>query len=266
MCPLQRLAVHLLVPLSLACVAASARAQEAATPRGPEAIDDPKLERRLGTRVDLAPETSAAAAGGVTAGGPAGGVTAGGPAGVVDTTPESAPLPAEREASAPRTPRLKLGFRRFTFAQIGATAMSGASGADEPFDVASLDFYPVSSSWRFGLTTQYGWQEGTFREGGDAFIAQSVSLGGQIPGPAVTPFFEAYAGGGYMQRTHAGLNSVATVYGQLGVDVGSELFLARHLCVSAALGYLHATNGFVKDAVFGSFSIDTWSFKLGIGL
>jgi hypothetical protein len=252
--PLQRLAAHLLVPLSLACGAASARAQEAATPPAVEQIDDPKLERRLGTRIDLGLAKSA---------GPAGAAAADGPA--AETTPE-APWPrAEGSSSAPRTPRLKLGFRRFTFAQIGATAMSGASGADEPFDVASLDFYPVSSSWRFGLTTQYGWQEGTFRQGGDAFIAQSVSLGGQIPGPVVTPFFEAYAGGGYMQRTHAGLNSMDTIYGQLGFDVGSELFLARHLCVSAALGYLHAANGFVKDSVFGSFSIDTWSFKLGLG-
>jgi len=255
--PPQRLAVHLLVPLSLACGAASARAQEAATPPAGERIDDPKLERRLGTRIDLGVATSA---------GPTGAAEADGPAAVAETTPEaSRPLP-EGRSSAPRTPRLKVGFRRFTFAQVGATAMSGPSGADEPFDVASLDFYPVSSSWRFGLTTQYGWQEGTFRQGGDAFIAQSVSLGGQIPGPAVTPFFEAYAGGGYMQRTHAGLNAVATVYGQLGFDVGSELFVARHLCVSAAVGYLHAANGFVKDSVFGSFSIDTWSFKLGLGL
>jgi hypothetical protein len=263
----QRLAVHLLVPLSLACGAASARAQEAATSPAGERIDDPKLERRLGTRIDLGVAASAGPAGLEPASaGPVGTAEADGPAAVAETTPEAPPPLPEGRSSAPRTPRLKVGFRRFTFAQIGATAMSGPSGADEPFDVASLDFYPISSSWRFGLTTQYGWQEGTFRQGGDAFIAQSVSLGGQIPGPAVTPFFEAYAGGGYMQRTHAGLNAVATVYGQLGFDVGSELFLARHLCVSAAVGYLHAANGFVKDSVFGSFSIDTWSFKLGLGL
>jgi hypothetical protein len=165
----------------------------------------------------------------------------------------------------PRTPRLKLGYRRFTFAQVGATAMSGP-GVDEPFDVLSIDLYPVSSTWRFGLSTQYGWQSGTFRQGGDAFIAEAVSLGGQIPGVNFTPFFEVYAGGGYMQRTHAALNSIATAYGQLGVDVGSEVFLASHFCVSGAIGFIHGANGFVKDAKFGSFSVDTLSFKLGVGL
>ncbi|HVR02645.1 MAG TPA: hypothetical protein VMT47_10975, partial [Polyangia bacterium] len=84
--------------------------------------------------------------------------------------------------------------------------------------------------------------------------------------PVVTPFIEAYAGGGYMQRTHAGLNAVATAYGQLGVDVGTEVFLARHFFLSAALGFIHAADGFVKDNAFGSFSVDTWSFKLGFGL
>jgi hypothetical protein len=260
--PPQRLVVQLLVPLWVASAAASARAQGAASLDLSEGIDDPKLERRLGTRVELVPAPSAAPM--ATVEGPAA-VAPAGPVAVAETTPTSPSPPADGESTEPRTPRLKLGYRRFTFAQIGATAMSGPA-ANEPFSVVSVDFYPVSSTWRFGLTTQYGWQEGTFRNNGDAFIAQSISLGGQIPGPVVTPFFEGYAGGGYMQRTHAGLNSVATVYGQLGIDVGSELFLARHFCLSAALGYVHATNGFVKDAIFGSFSVDTWSFKLGLGL
>ena len=132
----------------------------------------------------------------------------------------------------------------------------------------SLDLYPVSSTWRFGLSTQYGWEQGTFRANGDAFIAESLSLGGQLPGPVVTPFFEGHVGGGLMQRTHAGLslNTIATGYAQLGVDVGLDFFLARHAFLSAALGYLHGTNGFVQNNAFGSFSVDTWAFKLGVGL
>ena len=260
MCPPRRL-VHAFVPLWLVASAAVARAQDAGS-RAQDAgsvaisedIDDPKLARRLGARTDLVPPPSPAAVA------PA----AVDPLGVAPVETVESP-PASGESVHALTPRLKLAYRRFTFAQVGATSMSGA-GADEPFDVLSLDLYPVSSSVRFGLSTQYGWEAGTFRQGGDAFIAESVSLGGQIPGPVATPFLEAYAGGGYMQRTHAGLNSVATIYGQLGLDAGLELFLARHFCLSFALGYIHPSNGFVKNATYGSFSVDTWSFKLGVGL
>src|SRR5882724_2238081 len=231
MCSLRRLVVKALVPLWIAGAPGAARAQGSAALASAEDIDDPKLERRLGTRVELAAAPASLPESG----------TPRADASIVAEAP--APAAAERAAQAPRTPWLKLGYRRFTFAQNGASATAGPA-AEEPFDVLSLDFYPVSSSWRLGLTTQYGWQSGTFRQGGDAFIAQSVSLGGQIPGPLATPFFEAYAGGGYMQRTHAALNAVATAYGQLGADLGTELFLARHLCLSAALGYVHAANGF----------------------
>jgi hypothetical protein len=257
MCPPRRLA-HAFVPLWLVASAAVARAQGAGSVTISEDIDDPKVARRLGARVELvpAPQTSPAAGGAS-----ADQLAAVAPVETVATPPES----GEGAPARPLTPRLKLGYRHFTFAQIGPTSASGA-GADEPFDVLSLDLYPVSSSWRFGFSTQYAWEAGTFRQGGDAFIAESVSLGGQIPGPVATPFFEAYAGGGYMQRTHAGLNSVATIYGQLGLDAGLEIFLARYFCLSVALGYIHPSNGFVKNATYGSFSVDTWSFKLGVGL
>jgi hypothetical protein len=271
--------VTVLLPLWLAAVAPSARAQAPGSLEDGEGIDDPKVARRLGTRIELAPAaapTPAVPSAAVDAAPPEGAALAPsdpsraslaplpgdarqGPAGEVEAARPGVPT------ETPRTPRLKLGFRRFTFAQIGAKASSGP-GTDEPFDVLSLDLYPVSSTWRFGLTTQYGWQGGTFRQGGDAFIAQSVSLGGQVPGAIFTPFFEVYAGGGYMQRTHAGLNAVATAYGQLGVDVGSEIFLASHFCLSGAIGFIHAGNAFVKDATFGSFSVDTLSFKVGLGL
>ena len=271
---LRRLVVNVLMPLCVAGVSSVSRpvfAQQVGVSEDSEEIDDPKLARRLGARVELAPSAATAPAGAAPPLGP-GGIAAVPTGGAAPPSAVEAPPPAGQgeapplaQGTEPRTPRMKLAYRRFVFAQVGATAMAGP-GASEPFDVLSVDFYPVSSEWRFGLTTQYGWEEGTFRQGGDAFIAQSVSLGGQIPGHVFTPFLEAYAGGGYMQRTHAGLNSVATAYGQLGVDLGTELFLARHFCLSAAIGYIHAGNGFVKDATFGSFSVDAFSFKLGVGL
>lgn len=222
-----------------------------------EAIDDPKLERRLGARVELvgAPPAAQVEVAGPIVAGPRPEAEAFAAA----AQPLAAPAP-----HPPRVPHLKLGYRRFSFAHIGPT--SGPMG-DEPFSVVSLDLYPISSHFRLGLSTQYGWQEGTFRANGDAFIAQSVALGGQIPGQVFTPFFEVHAGGGLMQRPNSGLeNTIATAYGQLGVDVGTEIFMAKYAFLSAAIGWLRGTNGFVKDAELSSFSANAFTFKLGFGI
>ena len=251
--PPQRLASRVLVPL-LSMAAASAHAQGVGSG---EPIDDPKLERRLGTRVEYVAIAPAVAAPGADA---AATPYVGAHAAVVTKPPE---WPAG--TPAPRVPRLMLGYRRFTFAHIGATATSGP-GADEPFDVVSLDFFPISSSFRLGLSSQYGWQEGTFRQNGDVILAETVSLGFQAPGPWVTPFVDGYAGAGLMQRTNAGLNSVATLYDELGVEAGANLFLAKYCFLSASLAYLHAGDSFYKNNTFGTFAVDTWSFKLGLGL
>jgi hypothetical protein len=266
----QRLAWYVL-PLATVAVSGAARAQEAASPGDTEAIDDPKLERRLGARVELAPAADRGAAPAATGSAPAvellvaGAPEAGAPE--RDATPV--------EAAPERKPRLKLAYRRFSFAQLGTTAMT-TPAEDEPFDVVSLDFYPVSSTFRFGLTSQYGWQEGTFRANGDAFFAGGASFGLQAPGPVFTPFVEGYAAAGLLQRTKAvlmqkttagpGLNSIATALGELGIDVGTEAFLARNFCLSFAVGYVHLTNGYARNNLFESFSVDTWSFKVGIGL
>ncbi|HEX4404932.1 MAG TPA: hypothetical protein VH560_08900 [Polyangia bacterium] len=242
--PSKRLASRALVPLLWAWSAASARAQEA------ESIDDPKVERRLGTRVDYATTS------------PVGDALAPADAAPVAVIGAQAGSPAELVR---RVPRLMLGYRRFTFAHIGATSSSGP-GADEPFDVVSLDFFPVSNTFRFGMSTQYGWQEGTFRQNGDVILAETLSLGVQAAGPVATPFVDGYAGAGLMQRTNAGLNTIATLYDELGIDAGVDFFLAPHFFLSASLAYLHAQNWFAKSNLLGDFSVDTWSFKLGMGL
>jgi hypothetical protein len=255
--PLGALAVS-----AVSFIGATARAQELAPDEAGEGIDDPKLARRLGTRVGApSPDEAASLAAGaapVASTAAAGGFAAPSPEGEV----EAAQGPSTK---VPLTPRLKVGYRRFLFNQVATPGMSGPAAA-EPFDVLSVDFYPISSTWRFGLTSQYGWQEGTFRQNGDAFFTAVTSLGWQIPGPAITPFFEGYAGGGLMQRTKAdlGLNSIATAFGELGADLGFEAFLARHFCLSFAAGYVHLTNGYARRT-FDSFSVDTWSFKVGFG-
>jgi hypothetical protein len=175
--------------------------------------------------------------------------------------------PREDPFAGTQVPRLKLSYRRFSFVRIGASAPGSTIGAaaSEPFDVVSLDYYPVSSFVRFGLSTQYGAESGKLMGGGDLFIDQSFSLGAQIPGHIFTPFAEAFAGGGYMRRMQFG-SSVPTVYWQYGVDVGTEIFMARYAFFSVALGYLHPVNGFTKGLSFTSVYVDTWSLKLGIGL
>ncbi len=178
--------------------------------------------------------------------------------------------PAGTTATAPRdagkTPTIGIGYRRFSFVQIGATGSSNGSAASEPFDSLSLDFYPISRLIRLGFSTQYGWQSGQFGTGnGDYFVAESASLGVQSAGPVVTPFAEAFAGGGYMRRFQFD-RTVPTAYWQLGVDAGASFFLGDVGYVSLALGYLHPVNGFVKETSFTSVYVDTWSLKLGIGL
>ena len=97
---------------------------------------------------------------------------------VVASSPLPAAAPAPRDAG--KTPTIGIGYRRFSFVQVGATPRGSQNGvaASEPFDSLSLDFYPISRLVRFGLSTQYGWQSGQFGSGnGDYFIAQSASLG-----------------------------------------------------------------------------------------
>jgi hypothetical protein len=214
-----------------------------------ESIDDPKLARRLGTRVDWpaspppepAPLPSAAAA-----------------APAAPITPPNAP------AFDPVLPRVQLAFRRFDFVRLGASDGSGLA-ASEPFDSVSIDVYPLSSLIRVGLSTAYGWQEG-MTSGGDYFATETFSLGTQLKtGRRVVPFAEGLAGVGYLRRVQFE-RTIPTVFWQLGIDVGAAIYLARIGFVSVALGYLRPVNGFAKQESFESVYSNTWSFKLGIGI
>jgi hypothetical protein len=257
-----RLAAFTLAALSATGIPA-ALAQEAPVPQGAEAIDDPKLERRLGTRVSLASPDNVApelAEGATFA-----------PLGESSTSPYAerddvlAASPTPPEPFVRKVPRLKIAYGRFDFVQVGAPTGTTA-GASETFNVVSLDLYPVSSNWRFGLSTQYGWQDGTFRKRGDAFLAEALSLGGQLPGDVFTPFFEVFGGGGLMQRLNSNLNTPGNAYGEFGVSVGTEIFLARHAFLSLAGGYLHNYNGYFYMKKYTSSSNDVLTFKVGFGI
>jgi hypothetical protein len=228
-----------------------------------ESIDDPKLERRLGTRVELA----AAGEGGLVPG------PTHDAAGLAEAEAVARPRePADGER--PKVPHLKIAYRWLPLAQLKQSPADGAvsgRGADETFHVVSLDFYPISSNWRLGLSTQYGWESGTFRANGDAYFAQSISLGGQIPGQTFTPFFEPHAGVGLMQRMHAGLDNKGTAIVLWGVDVGTEIFMARYAHLSLALGYTHAANYFAGADPIGGYVLakllaDAFTIKVGFGI
>jgi hypothetical protein len=279
-------------------------------------IDDPKLARRLGTRMDWVsvpgpPPVSVPSA--PTAGGatppavrplpltsPSTAPLATSPPPVTATSPPSVPASAPPEASPPNVapapappatlvlplppsptsppavapapnesafalvlPRAQLAFRRFDFVRIGASDSSGLA-ASEAFDALSLDFYPVSSVVRFGLSTAYGWQAG-MTSGGDYFATETASLGAQLPFGRVVPFAEGLAGVGYMRRLQFA-HTVPTVFWQLGIDLGAAVYFARVGFVSLAIGYLHPVNGFLKTTSFESVYTDTWSFKIGVGI
>jgi hypothetical protein len=243
---------------------------------GGDAIDDPKVARRLGTRMDWGPAAPVVS----PAEGRAPAPLASGPERVppsalasssqADSERENAGAVVERRAvAAPAAagfspPRFQLAFRRFDFVQIGAAGSVPGLAAAEPFNSVSLDIYPVSSLIRLGLSTQYGWQSGTWTSHGDYFAAESVSAGAQLRYGRVVPFAEAFAGIGYMRRLQFD-RTIPTAYWQLGVDLGADVSVASTGFVSVAVGYLHAVNGFLVAQQFTTAFLDTWSIKVGIG-
>jgi hypothetical protein len=266
---------------TLTLLATSLLAAEAAHAVDPdEEPDDPKVARRLGTRSPWVEASATAPAKPPAV--PA--VALGAVPAFVDplapstaTSPTVAPAPADDDLPVVRAlgapppkqpsspPRLKLGFRRFEFVRIGASGSPNGAVAGEPFNSISIDVYPLSTFVRIGLSTQYGWQSGTFLANGDYFAAESLSLGAQLPGGRLVPFAEAFGGIGYMRRLQFD-RTIPTAYWQLGVDVGAEVYLARTGYVSLALGYLRPVNGFARLQEFQTVFVDTWSFKLGLGI
>jgi hypothetical protein len=168
----------------------------------------------------------------------------------------------------PYVPRMKLGYRRFPFTRLGepstTTPITLGPGASQSFESVSLDLYPISWYLRVGLSTQFGWESGQFDRSGDYFVAESASVGFQVPG-RFTPFIEGLAGGGYMRRRQSD-KSVPTAYWQVGIDAGVEIYFANRAYGSLALGYLHPANLFLMQQTLMSVKADTWSLKIAIGI
>jgi hypothetical protein len=254
------LALAVLLP----CLAPAAFAQGQGM-ESDDVIDDPKVQRRLGTRVDAGSIVALDVAPTQSAYAPAADVGAG--ADVVVR-----PLPSSEPPVPGYVPHAKIGYRLLPFSQIASNGIG--PGGDETFHVLSIDLYPISSKWRIGLSTQYGWETGTFRQGGDAFFSEALFIGGQMPGPTFTPFFEVIGAAGFMQRSHhpGVLSTKASALASLGIDVGTEVFMARFAYLSFALGYVHGVNWWGRLAdksgvgTLQSMAVDTWTLKVGFGI
>ena len=175
------------------------------------------------------------------------------------------PEPALPSSSGPWPyhPRLKLAYRWFSFSRMPASGSTGAASS-ETFESLSLDAYPTSTYLRVGFSSQFGWESGQFQRTGDYFLAESVSTGFQLPG-RFTPFLEGLAGAGYMRRMDAGSSS-PTLYWQLGVDAGVEVYFAKRAYVSVAFGFLRPGNLFLQQKNLSGIDADTWSLKVGLGI
>jgi hypothetical protein len=174
--------------------------------------------------------------------------------------------PAAEGPFQPTLPRLKLALRRFDFVQIGASESSNGVAAPETFNSLSVDVYPVSRIVRVGLSTAFGWQSGTWLAQGDYFATQSLSLGAQYGGLGrFVPFAEAFAGVGYMRRLQFD-RTIPTAFWQFGADAGVEIYVAKVGYLSLAIGYLRPVNGFARRQQFTTVFVDTWSFKVGVGI
>ncbi|MEO8214963.1 MAG: hypothetical protein ABI560_17320 [Myxococcales bacterium] len=189
-----------------------------------------------------------------------------------------APVPVEGSGSAteaspdspwPYAPRLKLSYRQFSFAHAVSAEPAITQGTTLPstpetFQSVSLDLYPMSWYLRVGLSTQFGWESGQFNRTGDYFLAESASVGFQLPG-RFTPFVEGLAGAGYMRRKQ-GTSNLPSGYWQLGVDAGVEIYFAKRAYLSLAIGYLHPVNLFLDQQNLSSVKVDTWALKIGLGI
>ena len=235
---LRRLVVNALVPaVRGGRLAASRGPRCAAARRGPrtaEDIDDPKLERGASGRASTSRRAPAVASRPRGAGGRS-------------RPPGAAGRRAARAGRRPsRTPRSRRRARRrrASRASCSATGASPSRRSARPGDdarrgralrrrlarllsgVVDVAVRPLDAVRVAGGDVPAE-RRRLHRRGGARSAARS-------PGPVFTPFVEAYAGGGYMQRTHgADLNSIATATGSSASTSGREVFLARNFCLSA---------------------------------
>jgi hypothetical protein len=245
-------------------------------PDDPDAIDDPKVSRRLGTRSAVPPPPPVAP----PPARPPRVEAAAAPPPPPPVQPIATPTevetgvptlqrpytPVAETSFEPTLPRLKLALRRFDFVQIGASESSNGVAAPETFNSFSVDVYPVSRIVRVGLSTAFGWQSGTWLANGDYFATQSVSLGAQYGGLGrFVPFVEGFAGVGYMRRLQFD-RTIPTAFWQFGADAGVEIYLTKVGFLSFAIGYLRPVNGFARRQQFTTVFVDTWSFKIGVGI
>jgi hypothetical protein len=196
--------------------------------------------------------------------------------------PPPADTPSEPPGQAARphpNPRAQVAYRNF--------AIAGLAGTPVGLNGAQLDVYPLSQRWiRVGLEAEVGAGDTTV-SGVNA--ALWYGLGGltaaiQYPG-RVTPFVEGRVAGGLLTGSaHGavtasgtttaiqGLNANTLLY-LGGVEAGVALYTAGRAYLSVSLGWVHPVYLGVNPTALqagtikvGSLAVDTFTFKIGLGI
>jgi hypothetical protein len=157
-------------------------------------------------------------------------------------------------------PRLKVGYRRLTLPSPDGSAL--------PFDLASVEAYPLSNYVRLGIGAEAGYS-------GSAssvwYATLGVSLGLQWPA-RVTPFVEGRFAAGLLGGAYLGDPLFGWTYVG-GVDAGAEIYYLRRFYISVALGWAHPSYQAIQASyarthgdVMRGFSGDSFTFRIGLGL
>lgn len=170
--------------------------------------------------------------------------------------------PVKKEASAAggfwqtreRGPRLKLGYRTFSVAEM--------SDRDARYHCFDLDVYIYSGYLRGGLGVEAGAEDSER----DNFVINGViNLGAQYPA-RITPFADLTTTIGVLRRDVLDQDLVNLAY-SFGIEGGAEVFVAGGVLVSVALGwrrqvFRHGGDDQVEtvDVYFDSFTA-----KVGLG-
>jgi hypothetical protein len=174
---------------------------------------------------------------------------------------EAAPPPPRARREHP-VPRVKLAFRQLVAA--------GLEGGNLTFNGVSLDYYPSSGIFRFGIDTEVGL--------GDRYDAWYLTTGAVVglQYPArVTPFVDGRFVAGLIGGSALGQTVVSYMYTG-GIDSGIELYIAGRFYLTAAIGWAHPVYSGIDIAYTRAnpklaphrkeFADDSFTFKIGFGL
>ena len=171
------------------------------------------------------------------------------------------------DGGRPRPPSLPVVRFKLSYRYLWTNGLG--EGARSDYHVAELDFYPISSLVRVGISAEIGIGVDAYQSW---FFLTGLSLGVQYRA-RVTPFLDGRIAAGIIGGTARGASLVSwMVVG--GLEGGVEIHVAGRFLVSAAIGWAHPVYSAIdlKTLVPGmdpprkQFDNDTVTVKVGFGL